>query len=208
MTTDLTHLDGWCPDHHRFCGNDHPMTTTTRTAMILATLSTRSFDFTALAHTREDADTILLAAWHVHVQQTDADDDLMRDAIADGDVNYADITPGTVLRDRETLWLAADAPTTPETCVGYDREPHTVTDGTRGGLCPRCDARLDRDVSLRALVDDWRQRATELSPPRSETYENDPDDETNDTIADTYVDLANALADAIGYGVRVGGTAT
>ena len=53
-------------------------------------------------------------------------------------------------------------------------------------------------LAARALVADWQQRATELSPPRPETHENTPEEEVDDTIADTHMDLARALADVVG----------
>jgi hypothetical protein len=79
-------------------------------------------------------------------------------------------------------------------CVGYDREPHSGNEmTTENGLCPACTRRLDRDVSLQALIADWQQRAAELSIERDEnTY--DPNGETDDAIADAMHDCATQLS--------------
>lgn len=68
--------------------------------MILATISTRHYDFTALGHNEQEALDVLLMAWARHCDQVpDADPSLMAQAIEDGDVNLNTIAPGVVLRD-------------------------------------------------------------------------------------------------------------
>jgi len=65
--------------------------------MILATFSTGSFEFAVIEHDEEAAHAALAAAWEVHCEQTFADPNYFREYA--GDVNYAPITFGVVLRD-------------------------------------------------------------------------------------------------------------
>ena len=67
--------------------------------LVLATLDTRSFSFVALAETREAAAKALLEGWDKHADATGAFPGLMREALADGDVNFTPISTGDVLRD-------------------------------------------------------------------------------------------------------------
>ena len=76
--------------------------------MILATAETANFTFQTLAEDKAKADKQLLAAWKRHAKQyggtlNGVDPHLMRDMVLDGEVNYAEITLGTTLRDNETL---------------------------------------------------------------------------------------------------------
>lgn len=72
--------------------------------MILATVTTRNFDFACLADTVENANRLLLAGWKVHcTEYVGADPDMMLGLIEDEEVNFAEIQPGTVLRDGEPL---------------------------------------------------------------------------------------------------------
>lgn len=75
--------------------------------MILASVTTRNFDFTCLADTVENADRLLLAGWKVHrIGYPDADPNLMQGWINSGEVNYVHgVQPGVVLRDGEPLNL-------------------------------------------------------------------------------------------------------
>ena len=65
--------------------------------MILATFTTASFDFAVIEHDEEAAHAALTAAWETHAAQTGADPNYFREYA--GDVNYAPITFGVVLRD-------------------------------------------------------------------------------------------------------------
>ena len=75
--------------------------------MILATFSTGSFEFVVLGSSTEDARARLADAWAVHAAQTGADPAYFREYA--GDVNYAPIVPGVVLRDGSPLRLMAAA---------------------------------------------------------------------------------------------------
>jgi len=61
---------------------------------IVAIANTGNFEFVAVAHgdnlgsARYIAERKLLTAWDEHVRQTGADDSLMGQMIADGDVNF------------------------------------------------------------------------------------------------------------------------
>ena len=68
--------------------------------MILATFSTRHFDFTALAESESEAKNLLALAWLEHRRQyPDADSQVMYDAINQGDINFVEISLGEVARD-------------------------------------------------------------------------------------------------------------
>jgi hypothetical protein len=68
--------------------------------MILATHTTGTYSWTVVAANTGLANDALVYAYATHAKQTPyADPDLMRHAIADGDVNYAEVELGTVLRD-------------------------------------------------------------------------------------------------------------
>lgn len=68
--------------------------------MILATISTRHYEFVALGYTEGLALDALMLAWARHCDSVPgADPSLMAEAIEDGDVNLTPIDPGTVLRD-------------------------------------------------------------------------------------------------------------
>lgn len=70
--------------------------------MVLATVNTGHFQFTALGADKEECDVLLLAAWRKHCRQVPhADALLMREIVADGEVNYSSIERGSVLRDGE-----------------------------------------------------------------------------------------------------------
>jgi hypothetical protein len=71
--------------------------------MILAAVSTRSYDFTALGNSVPHAEDILMSAWSRHAAATGADPNMMRDMIRDGDVTMTPVSVGTVLRDGEPL---------------------------------------------------------------------------------------------------------
>ena len=68
--------------------------------MILATVDTGHFKWTALAYTRNQADRLLLKAWERHQKTSLAvDPQLMWDLIVADEVNYTSLAPGTVFRD-------------------------------------------------------------------------------------------------------------
>lgn len=72
--------------------------------MILASMSTRNFDFAAIADTSENADRLLKEAWEKHCQDySDADPEAMGAFIALEEVNYVEVKIGTVLRDGEPI---------------------------------------------------------------------------------------------------------
>lgn len=74
--------------------------------MVLATVTTRNFDFACLADTTENANQLLLAAWRVHcADYRDADPDMMLGLIEDEEVQFVPIQPGMVLRDGEPMNL-------------------------------------------------------------------------------------------------------
>ena len=75
--------------------------------MILATFATGSFDFAVLGHTKDECRSRLAGAWAIHAAQTGADRDYFREYA--GDVNYAPITPGVVLRDGSPIIAPAVA---------------------------------------------------------------------------------------------------
>jgi len=65
--------------------------------MILATFTTGSFEFAVVEFDEEAAHARLVEAWETHAAQTGADPNYFREYA--GDVNYAPITFGVVLRD-------------------------------------------------------------------------------------------------------------
>lgn len=72
--------------------------------MILATVSTRNFDWTVVAPDEDAADAYLLNGYDKHVKQyPGADPDLMREMVEEGEVNYVELVVGRVLRDGEPL---------------------------------------------------------------------------------------------------------
>lgn len=74
-----------------------------RDDLILATVSTSHFSFAAVGETREHVELVLRRAWRKHCAQYDAERGLMRQMIADGEVNYIAIRAGAAFRDGETL---------------------------------------------------------------------------------------------------------
>lgn len=74
--------------------------------MVIATLETRHFTFTALGETREEALHALRLGWAAHAEQTGA-----RGKLDEDDVSFLDIEPGQVFRD-QTLILSNGIPTT------------------------------------------------------------------------------------------------
>lgn len=71
------------------------------TTYVLATVETRNFSFTALGKDHQQCNVALENAWAKHARQTGADPAMMREIIADGEVNYGDVGVGDVLRDGE-----------------------------------------------------------------------------------------------------------
>lgn len=74
-------------------------------AYVIATVETRNFTFQTLAHSRAEADAQLLKAWRTHCRQYGGrpDPGMMRELVADGEVNYVDIRVGESTRDGEVL---------------------------------------------------------------------------------------------------------
>lgn len=75
--------------------------------MILATFSTGSFEFAVLGHSEGECRSRLAGAWAIHARQTGADPAYFGEYA--GDVNYAPITPGVVLRDGSPILPTAAA---------------------------------------------------------------------------------------------------
>jgi hypothetical protein len=72
--------------------------------MILATAETRNFTFQTLAADKPAANAQLRTAWRRHIKEYGGGDpQMMRVLIADGEVAYADIDAGVVLRDGEPI---------------------------------------------------------------------------------------------------------
>lgn len=76
-----------------------------RNTYVIATVETRNFTFQTLANTRTEADAQLLKAWRTHCRDYGGlpDRDMMRQLIADEEVNYTTISVGQSTRDGEVL---------------------------------------------------------------------------------------------------------
>lgn len=108
-------------------------------ALILGTVETRNFTFTAVGADREEVHAFLLAGFAAHLDQYGGGDpELMAGAIADGEVAYTPIVRGECRRDLEPLW---NAPAEGLCWVGWE-EPtaeHIRDDDDALGL-PLCGA--------------------------------------------------------------------
>jgi hypothetical protein len=71
--------------------------------MILATVDTRNFTFTAVGNDRDHANKVLTAGWNAHVREYGADPDMMTHMIDDEEVNYTPLVVGQCRRDHEYL---------------------------------------------------------------------------------------------------------
>ncbi len=71
--------------------------------MILAVYESGNFQWITIAESKEEAERELLAASRRHCDRLNprgtTSNRFMRDAVADGDINFYPITPGVVLRD-------------------------------------------------------------------------------------------------------------
>lgn len=74
--------------------------------MYLAEISTAHFQFIALGESESQALSAIADGYDVHARQSQgmADPDLMREAIAAGDVNVYEISPGACLRDGSQIY--------------------------------------------------------------------------------------------------------
>lgn len=96
--------------------------------MILATVSTGHYTFTALGESRNHADEILKAAYARHAAQTRANEELMWELVVSDEVNYAPIEVGKALRDGEPFRLNSELER--GTCIHCGRTIiHDETDG-------------------------------------------------------------------------------
>lgn len=77
--------------------------------MILATIDTGSFQFTALGETEAAASSLLVLAWAKHRQERPwAEPALMVEAISNGDVTFTEIQVGDVIRDDSVILSIRD----------------------------------------------------------------------------------------------------
>lgn len=75
--------------------------------IVIATLETSHFTFTATGTTRQEANNSLLEAWAKHAAQySGADTRYALDAINDGEINYIEMPLGSTARDGSVLYRA------------------------------------------------------------------------------------------------------